>query len=195
MSDWFEKTTLGALPEQAERLYGEREALCFEGRRCTFRELRADIDRAARGLMALGIQPGEKVALWLNNRPEWIHLMFAVVKIGAVLVPVNTRLRAREVSYILKQSNSTTLIAADRSGPVDYLSMVRELLPGLAEADSRSLTLAAFPDLRRVVLLSGEPEPGSNHWPRVLEGAGEVSAPDLAARAAAVDPGAIAYIL
>ncbi|MCZ6645955.1 MAG: AMP-binding protein, partial [SAR324 cluster bacterium] len=93
MREWFPKSTLGELPEGAARAFAGREALCFEGRRWSFTELSEDVDRAARALLALGIQPGEKVCLWLNNRPEFIHLMFAVIKIGAVLIPVNTRLR------------------------------------------------------------------------------------------------------
>jgi non-ribosomal peptide synthetase component E (peptide arylation enzyme) len=67
--DWFEKQTLGSLPERAARRWGSREALCFKGRRLTFADLAAGVDRAAKGLVALGIRPGDKVALWLLNRP------------------------------------------------------------------------------------------------------------------------------
>ena len=79
--------TLGMLPARAARRWGAREALCFAGRRWTFAEVAAGVDRVARGLLALGIQPGDKVALWMLNRPEWIESAFAVMKIGAVLVP------------------------------------------------------------------------------------------------------------
>jgi fatty-acyl-CoA synthase len=195
MREWFEKTTLGALPVRAAGLYGDREALCFEGTRWSFKDLSRDVDRAARALLALGIEPGHKVALWLNNRPEWIHLMFAIVRVGAVLVPVNTRLRSGEVAYILKQSNSTTLIAAHRSGPVDYLAMVRELLPGLTEAAPAALASPDFPDLRRVILLGPEAEPGTLHWPEVLETGESIRPEQLAERADAVSPDDIAYIM
>jgi fatty-acyl-CoA synthase len=168
MREWFEKTT---------------------------KDLSRDVDRAARALLALGIEPGHKVALWLNNRPEWIHLMFAIVRVGAVLVPVNTRLRSGEVAYILKQSNSTTLIAAHRSGPVDYLAMVRELLPGLTEAAPAALASPDFPDLRRVILLGPEAEPGTLHWPEVLETGESIRPEQLAERADAVSPDDIAYIM
>ena len=115
------------LPASAARRWGGREALYFRGRRQTFTELAAGVDRVARGLMALGVRPGDKVALWLLNRPEWIEIAFAVMKIGAVLVPINTRLRTEDVAYIVDQSDSSTLILAERSGPIDYLGMVREL--------------------------------------------------------------------
>ena len=135
----FQKTTIGELPERAAQRWGAREALCFRGRRWTFAELATAVDRVARGLIALGIRPGDKVALWMLNRPEWIEIAFAVMKIGGVLVPVNTRLRTEDVAYIVDQSDTSTLILAERSGPIDYLGMVRELpemLPKVAPPTS-----------------------------------------------------------
>src|SRR5262245_21548632 len=102
-ADWFEKQTIGMLPGEAARRWGSREALCFKDRRISFAALAAGVDRLARGLIAQGIQPGDKVALWMLNRPEWIEAAFAVIKVGAVLVPINTRLRTDYVAYILDQ--------------------------------------------------------------------------------------------
>src|SRR5262245_31703939 len=131
MGDWHERQTMGLLPERAARLWGPREALAFQGRRSTFAELHADVDAAAKGLMALGIKPGDRVALWMVNRPEWLHAMFALLQIGAVLVPVNTRFRTADMTYVLGQSDAVATILAARSGPVDYLAMMREIAPGL----------------------------------------------------------------
>jgi fatty-acyl-CoA synthase len=188
--DWFEKVTIGSLPERAARRWGAREALCFKGRRRTFAEVAAGVDRVARGLVAFGIQPGDKVALWLLNRPEWIELAFAVMKIGAVLVPINTRLRTQDVAYIVDQSDSTTLILAERSGPVDYLAMVRELVP----ADGAPGT-SRLPKLQRIILLSDERRPVTVAWADVLERASAVDARALATRAADVDPDDLAFLM
>ena len=68
------------------------------------------------------------------NRPEWIYAVFAIARIGAVFIPINSRLRTDDVGYILKQSDSTTLICAERSGPVDYLAMVLKDLGRLDDA-------------------------------------------------------------
>ena len=188
--DWFEKQTLGSLPERAARRWGAREALVFKGRRITFGELSAGVDRAAKGLLALGVRPGDKVALWLLNRPEWIELAFAVMKIGAVLVPINTRLRTEDVAYIVDQSDSTTLILADRSGPVDYLAMVRELVPlGAARRATR------LPKLDRIVTLSDERHPETVRWGELIARSRDVDDAALAARAAAVDPEALAFLI
>ncbi len=189
-SDWFEKVTLGALPERAARRWGAREALCFRDRRLTFGEVAAGVDRTARGLIGLGVQPGDKVALWMLNRPEWIEIAFAVMKIGAVLVPINTRLRTEDVAYILDQSDSTTLILAERSGPVDYLGMVRELVPVNAPRGASRL-----PKLQRVILLGDGPRPATVAGTTLLERATGVGEETLAARAAAVDPDDLAFLM
>ena len=180
---WFEPITLGALPGRAAARWGAREAVCFRGRRWTFAEVAAGVDRVARGLMALGVRPGDKVALWMSNRPEWMQIAFAVLKIGAVLVPINTRLRTDDVAYILAQSDSSTLILAERSGPIDYLAMVRELVPVDAAGGTRRV-----PELQRLVVLGEEQHPATVPWTELLEGAASVEQSALAARAGAVDP-------
>jgi fatty-acyl-CoA synthase len=142
---------LSDLPDDAAARWGEREALTFKGRRYSFRQLAADVDRVAQGLIRLGVEPDEKVAIWLTNCPEWIHAMFACAKIGAVHVPVNTRLRTADAEYILRQSNSTTLITHDVSGPIDYLAMAREMRGRL-------------PEMKRLIVKSARAHPGAHAW-------------------------------
>ena len=187
MGDWFEKLKFGDLPALARQRYGEREALSFEGRRWSYAEFDAEVDRVARGLIGIGVEHGEHVALWMVNRPEWLFLMYATAKVGAVLVPLNTRYRTADVAYTVKQSDSATWISMARSGPVDYLAMLRENLPEIGDQPARSLTCAQFPKLRRVVLLGDAPEPGMLDWADLAEAAKAVSQDQLDARAAAVD--------
>jgi fatty-acyl-CoA synthase len=125
---WAERLTVGDLPGEAARRFGEREALTFKGQRLSFRALARMVDVAARGFLDLGIQPGNKVAIWLTNCPEWVVAMFALARIGAVHVPINTRFRTADVEYVLRQSNAVALLTHDVSGPVDYLEMARELI-------------------------------------------------------------------
>jgi fatty-acyl-CoA synthase len=182
-----EVSTLGALVAWAARRWGAREALCFRGRRSTFADVATGVDRVARGLIALGVRPGDRVALWMPNCPEWIDAAFAVLEIGAVLVPVNTRLRTDDVAYVLAQSASSTLIVAERSGPVDYLGMVRELVP--MDGASR------LPALERTVVLGEAPRPATTAWTALLERGAMVEAATLAARAAAVEPADLAFLM
>ena len=89
----------------------------------------------------------------MNNRPEWLFLTFAIAKIGAVLVPLNTRYRTDDVAYTVRQSDSGTWISVDRSGPVDYAAMLADVLPGLATQDPRAAAIDGFPRLRRLVVV------------------------------------------
>ena len=116
----------GDLADDIAARLPDREGLVFGASRYTFREVAARIDEAARRLIAAGVGHGEHVALWLNNCDDWIFIAFAVQKIGAVLVPINTRFRSRDLAYVLAQSDSSFLITHDRSGPVDYAALVRE---------------------------------------------------------------------
>jgi fatty-acyl-CoA synthase len=192
MGDWFPKQTLGSLPERAARRWGAREALYFNARRWSFTELSRSVDRLARGLLALGVQPGEKVALWMVNRPEFIEAMFAVIKIGAILVPINTRLRTEDTAYILGQSDSAALLIADRSGPVDYLGMVKELAPSLRAGAVRE---ERFKHLRLVVSAGEVPRAETVHWSAVQAAGDAVDPATLRVRADAVDPDATAFFM
>lgn len=195
MGAWFEKLTYGELVNRAAAKYGAKEYMVFEGRRWSFQQVRDEIDRAAKGLMALGVQPGEKVSLWLVNRPEWVFLQFALAKIGAVLVPINTQFRTGDLDYVVRQSDTTTLIAADRSGPVHYIGMIQELCPELATAARDNLALARFPHLKRILIVSQQTYAGMYRWHDVLSMAEPVSDATLRQRESAVDPDDTATIM
>ena len=107
--DWYRKRTLGGILDEAAARWRKREALVFGERRWTYEELNDEVDRVAKALIALGVQSGENVALWMTNRPEWLFLMFAVARVGGCLVPLNTRYRTDDVAYAVKQSKSATL--------------------------------------------------------------------------------------
>jgi fatty-acyl-CoA synthase len=191
---WIEKQTLGDLIDRAADRWPAREALWFQGRHWTFAEQRDEVDRAAKALIAAGVAPGDHVCLWLGNQPEFVFLFFAVAKIGAVLVPINTRFRTRDMAYIVTQSDATTVIAADRAHGVDYLGMLAELLPGLRGQDPAALAIEAAPRLRRVVIL-GDPASGTLHWDDLLRAGAQVDDAELARRSAAVDPDGTVYIM
>src|SRR5437879_2691221 len=94
---WAESKTFGDLPREAAIRFGDREALVFRAERYTFRQIADEVDRLAKGLIALGVAPGEKIAIWLQNCSEWIVAAFAVARIGAIHVPINTRFRTSDV--------------------------------------------------------------------------------------------------
>jgi len=188
-------TRFGDLTDAAASRWGDREALVFRDRRYTFGQIAAEVDRVARGLIHAGVEPGEHVAIWLVNCPEWIFTMFALARIGAVHVPINTRFRTVDLAQILERSNARTLIAHDVSGPVDYLGMIRELVTLDGTGECPRVHGMRLPDLRRVVLLSDRRYPGAWSWPEVLAGSNAVDSPLLTARETSVRPTDTAFIM
>ena len=199
MGEWFERVALGALPSRAARRFGSREALVFEGRRWTFEEFDRDVDRAARGLLAAGVAPGEKLALWLPNRPAWLHAFFGALKIGAVVLPLNIRLRAHDLEYALAASDSSTLALTDRAGPVDLPRDGARAGSGAARGGPGLETEPALPDAspgdRRRGSVRASEVPGVLSWDELLERGEAVPAARVEALAAAVDPDAPALIM
>ncbi len=193
MPEWYTKKTLGSLADTMAERFGEREALVFNEERYTFGEVLERINEVARGLIQLGIEPGDHVALWMVNRPEWIFAMYALAKIGAVQIPVNTRFRTHDLAYLLKQSDARYLIVQDVSGPVNYLEMVREVVK--LPASGVSVEDPDYPEMRTIVMLGAEPHAGSVDWKAMLDAAGGAGDETLDARAAAVDPDDPVFIM
>ena len=185
MPDWYPKKTLGSLPDLIAQKFGSREALVFKEERYTFDELAEKIDHTAKGFMALGIEPGDHVAIWMMNRSEWIFVLFALAKIGAVQVPINTRFRTNDLAYLLKQSDSKYLIAHDKSGPIDFFAMIDEVLA--MPDEGTVIDDAEFPDMCQVIIFGQETPQGTVNWKDVMAEAGSIDDDALRKRAEAVD--------
>ncbi|MDR3310095.1 MAG: AMP-binding protein [Oscillospiraceae bacterium] len=127
----------------------------LDGYTRTYPEFRADVDECARALIALGVRPGTKVAVWLTNVPQWYVAFWASVKIGAVLVTVNTAYKIREAEYLLRQADVHTLIMIDGYKDSDYAAIVSELCPELSHTPPHEpLRSTRLPFLRNVVNIS-----------------------------------------
>ena len=109
--------------------FGDREALVDvpTGRRWTYRQLDADVDRVARGMIDLGIEKGDRVGIWSPNGAEWVLVQYATSRIGAVLVNVNPAYRSHELQFVLRQSGTKLLIAAPSFKTSDYAVMIDEV--------------------------------------------------------------------
>lgn len=191
--------TIGQLLDETAQRFADREALVYPelGLRLTYREFRDRVRQAAKGLMRLGIQKGEHIAVWAPNVPEWVILQFASATIGAVLVTVNTNYRTSELAYLLEQSDSVALFLTNGYKRSDYVAMVEELCPELAagtmpstagEAAVSAVRCGCLPKLRHVVLLDEPRRPGYLHWSDVVALGAEVSDAELDARAAQLSP-------
>jgi fatty-acyl-CoA synthase len=126
--------TIGANFDATVARFGDREALVDRttGRRWTYAELADDVDALALGLLDKGIAKGDRVGIWAPNGPEWTLTQYATAKIGAILVNINPAYRTRELEFVLNQSGTRLLIAAERLKTSDYAAMIAEVRPNCA---------------------------------------------------------------
>jgi fatty-acyl-CoA synthase len=162
--------TLGALLERQATADPGRDAVVYpdRGLRWSYRALDERVDALARGLLAIGVGKGDHVGIWARNVPDWLTFMFATAKIGAVLVTVNTAYKAHELAYVVEQSDMKCLVLIDGFKGVDYLAILRELVPELARCERGRLRSARFPRLRSVVYLGPEKHRGLYNVPELL---------------------------
>lgn len=128
--------------------------------RLTFGQFDALVDDLARSLASLGVRGGDHVAVWMTNCTTWAAVLGACARIGAVLIPVNTRLKSEEVEYILRQSDSTVLLMMDNYWSIDYFEMLREIVPELPVSSPGNLSASRLPALRAVVSWNDSRAPG-----------------------------------
>jgi len=173
----YRDVTLGGLLTGLADALPRHDALVYiDGPRFTFESLEAEARTIARGLIASGVAPGERVVLWATNVPEWIVLQFALAKIGAILVTANTSLRARDIDYLLRQSEAATLITIRGFREVDYI----------IELQAAIATSGAPAALRRMIFIGGEPPTGFMPYPQLRDLAATVRDDELDARSRAV---------
>ena len=191
-------STIGDMLDSQAVRFAEREALVNveTGDRYTYTGFRDEVNRIARGLMALGVQRGHHVGIWATNYSEWVLTQFATAKIGAVMVNVNPAFRTHELAYVLEQSESNALILIGRFRNSDYAAMVNEVVPEIKESSPGELNSSRFPHLRNVVYIpphgdgADAPTPdGMLSWDQMVAGHTTVSPAELAARQAECEPG------
>jgi fatty-acyl-CoA synthase len=132
-----------------------------QGVRLTYAQFHAAVEEVARGLLALGIEPGERVGIWSPNNAEWVTLQYATAKVGAILVNVNPAYRTSELAYALGQSGVSTLVLAPRFRQADYLDMLDQVAGDL-------------PALARRVVLGPDTPAGAMGWDELRDGAARV---------------------
>jgi len=145
--------TLGSLlDEQAARFPNTDCVVCNDRDfRTTYAEFRDLTNKVAKGLMALGVEKGDHVAIWATNVPEWMLSMFSCAKIGAVLVTVNTNYKTFEAEYLLRQSDTHTLVLIDGFKDTSYVGIINELVPEMKNKKPGEWSSAKLPRLKNVI--------------------------------------------
>jgi fatty-acyl-CoA synthase len=161
--------TLSKIIDRVAAKYPKNLAIISGNQRIDYQTLMDRVNSMANALLKMGVKKDDKVAIWMSNIPEWVYAHFACIKIGAPLVPLNTRYRTHEVEYILRQSDTTTLFMMDYFIKTDYAAMIYELLPELKECKPGELKSKKLPLLKRVIMRSDKSYPGMLEYNKVLE--------------------------
>ncbi|HEX3881946.1 MAG TPA: AMP-binding protein [Stellaceae bacterium] len=177
--------TIGVHFDRIAARFPDRDALIVRHQqiRWTYAELKAQVDAIAAGLLALGLEPGQRVGIWSPNNAEWVLAQFATAKAGLILVNINPAYRLAELEYALNKSGCVALITASRFKTSDYLGMLRELAPELAHAAPGNLHAAKLPELRLVIAIGSDNEPGMLAFPALAGLGGDAERQRLVALA------------
>ncbi|CAH2714322.1 3-[(3aS,4S,7aS)-7a-methyl-1, 5-dioxo-octahydro-1H-inden-4-yl]propanoyl:CoA ligase [Neobacillus rhizosphaerae] len=182
--------TIGKLLEEKSKLHPEHGAVIYADRnlRWTYRDFDDYCRKAAKGFMKLGIEKGEQLAVWSTNMPEWLVTQFATGKMGAVLVTVNTNYRTAELEFLLKQSDSTTILLMDAWKDASYIEMIYEIVPELKNSVPGRLISPRLPFLKNVIVLGDKKYPGTYSWDDIIKLGETVADEELHERMASLNP-------
>ncbi|OEC00955.1 AMP-binding protein [Lysinibacillus sphaericus] len=173
--------TIGQLLDEQAKKYPKHEALVYADRdlRLTYEELNQQSRLVARGLLSLGIEKGDHIAVWTTNVPEWVQLQFGTGKMGAPIVTVNTNYRAHELEYLLRQSDAKTIILIENFRDHSFINTLQEICPELEHCEPGNLQSKRLPLLKNVILIGETKYPGVLNWSDVLAAAKQVTEQQL----------------
>ena len=154
----------------------------------TYEQFRRDVDECAAALISLGVKAGDHVAIWATNVPQWFVTFWATTKIGAVLVTVNTAYKIHEIEYLLKQSDTHTLVMIEYCKDINYKEIIEELCPELKNLEPGSpLYSKNLPFLRNVVTVGFDMD-GCLTWEQMLSRSSLIPREEVRRRASLVKP-------
>ena len=182
--------TIGACLERIASTYPQQPALVVRHQniRWTYADYQQRIDALASGLLAMGVNPGDRVGIWSPNRVEWCLTQFATAKIGAIMVCINPAYRLYELEYALNKVECKALIAAESFKSSEYLQMLQTLAPELAQCAPGALAAAKLPHLKSVVRMGEGKTPGMFNFDQVCALGGPSETSRMAAIAATLQP-------
>jgi fatty-acyl-CoA synthase len=163
--------TIGEMFDEIADKYPDNDAIVsiHQNSRYTYRQLQQEVNRAAKGFIALGLKKGDRLAIWATNISEWVITQFATAKAGIIMVNINPAYRTHELEYALRQSETQALLLLDRFKTSDYVKMFYEVCPEVRDSRPGRISSQKLPFLKTAVLLRGEKQPGMYSWEEVMK--------------------------
>lgn len=184
------RKTVWQVLKDTEAKFGNRNAVVFSqsGIRWSWSEFLQRVDRFAAGLLAIGLKPGDRLAIWSPNNPQWLITQFATARIGVILVTINPAYKRSELAYALNKSGAAALVLAPEFRKTNYLSILLELAPELADSEPGKLQTPALEHLNTVITTDGDEQAGVYTFDHVTTIAGPASHQRLDTITDALDP-------
>ncbi|MDR7076065.1 fatty-acyl-CoA synthase [Neobacillus niacini] len=186
--------TLGSLLDENVLKYKDNEAMIFQGKKWTYHQLKQEVDQFAKGLVHLGVRRNDKVAILIQNRPEWIISVLACFKIGAVAIPLNTWYKPSDIEYVLKKADVKVLIFSQKFLNYDYANYVHEVIP-YTQYTLNEVTHSEYPHLKRLISLGDKKLEGTTDYNDVFQLGSSIQDDMYNEITSLVEPDGLAYIL
>jgi fatty-acyl-CoA synthase len=151
-NDKWDGKTIGSALDEGALKYGDKVAMVFHNGAVTYNQLKQTSNIIARGFLSLGVGKADKVAIWMAGYAEWAYVYYALARIGAIMVPVNTRYRPEEVKYVVNKSKASIVVLKEEVNK-NYIALLKELCPGVGEAPDLS-PHEQLPFLKKIIVSS-----------------------------------------
>jgi fatty-acyl-CoA synthase len=187
--------TLGGLIDELALARPNAEAVVFRDERLTFSALREQADAVARAFLSMGVQKGDRVAILLPNRPEWLISAVAAAKVGAATVAISSFSTPREIAWTLEHARPSVVVTMDAFRGRSYLGAIHDVVPEISRAEPCALRSERLPELRAVVSIDQRRHAGVFAWADFTQHAADVRTKALMSTQSAVTPADLCFIL
>lgn len=169
--------TLGNLLEQQAESYPNQEAIVYpeQNFRVTYNQFNKIVDQAAKSFLAIDVKKNDHVAIWSDNKFEWLVTQFATAKIGAVLVTVNTNYQTTELEYLLKQSNTKVLVMDTKYKNTSYIDVLTDVCPNIIKSNKEQINSIKLPYLKQVIMLGDYAPDFAYTWDELMAKNNEIT--------------------
>ena len=159
--NWINATTLGDLIDMKAHLHPDKEAVVFREDRYTYSDIAAQAQRIAKSLLALGVEPGDRVGYFLGESVETIAIILGVTKIGAIVAPINSRFKSRELRQVIVHAGMKVVFTTSTDDGTDFNELIQKTFPQISQSEGKVLNFEEAPELRTVVVLDEIERPGA----------------------------------
>ena len=184
--NWINVTSLGDLMDMQAEKYGDKDAIVFPDGRYSYQDIATYAQNISKALLALGVEPGDRVGYFLQECIDTIGIIIGAAKIGAVTAPINSRFKTTELEQVIVHAGMKVIFTSSPAVATDFNGLINETFPQIAESPSQHLDFPEAPELEALITLDDIERPGTFNLSDVDEMALTISDDDVAARQAGV---------